>query len=256
MPFRVFTASVLALSLVAAGCGEADSSPGAPPPTVERTGAPSFVRVYFLRDAKVSVSTRSGVEGSAVAKLRTAIEGLLEGPTKEEQAAGVSSEIPAGAELESLDVNSGTAAIELSTLLSEAAMAQVVYTLTQYSAVHRVRLEGEVHYRDDFEADTPPILVESPFPGQHVSTPLHIRGTANTFEATFNAELVDSDGRVLAKRFVTATSGSGTRGTFAAELPFELSRDGPGEVVAFEISAEDGERMNEVRIPVQITLVP
>jgi germination protein M len=258
MRFHAFAASALALTLLA-GCGGEEST-SAPretstiPPTVETDQLPADLLVYFLRDGKVSAATRSVVAGPAVG--RAALVQLLEGPTDAEKADGLSSEIPAGTKLQDLELNQGTATAEFSEPLDEAALAQVVYTLTQFSTVRRVRVEGEEHVRGDFEAETPAVLVESPAPGQSVSTPLHIEGTANTFEATFNVELVDADGEVLAERFVTATSGSGTRGTFAATLPFELKREGAGKVVVFELSAEDGSRTNEVRIPVQLTLNP
>ena len=48
-----------------------------------------------------------------------------------------------------------------------------------------------------------------------------VTGTANTFEATFNYELVGASGKVLSKNFVTATSGTGTRGTFSFTVPYE-----------------------------------
>jgi germination protein M len=118
--------------------------------------------------------------------------------------------------------------------------------------VQRVRLEGEEHLRTDFETETPAILVESPTAREEVSSPLRITGSANTFEATFNVEIVDERGRVLGKRFVTATSGSGTRGTFDAEVPFKASAKGPGKLIVFELSAEDGSRIHEVEIPLQI----
>jgi hypothetical protein len=149
-----------------------------------------------------------------------------------------------------------TAVVELSQPLDELATAQVVYTLTQFTSVRRVRLEGEEHARGDFEDATPAVLLESPVPGEEVTAPVRIEGTANTFEATFNVEVVDADGKVLGKRFVTATSGSGTRGTFDAEVPLRTMREGPGEVVLFELSAEDGSRIHEVRIPVQIRATP
>ncbi len=94
--------------------------------------------------------------------------------------------------------------------------------------------------RADLEEFAPSVLVESPTVGEQVSSPLRIIGTANTFEATFNVEVVDAKGRVLGKRFVTATSGSGTRGTFDAEVPFKATGAGPGKLIVFELSAEDG----------------
>jgi hypothetical protein len=81
-----------------------------------------------------------------------------------------------------------------------------------------------------------------------------VTGTANTFEATFEYELTDTDGRIVDDHFVTATSGTGTRGTFdfttaAYEIPF----DGVGALIVFERSAKDGSRINLVEIPVRMT---
>jgi hypothetical protein len=73
-------------------------------------------------------------------------------------------------------------------------------------------------------------------------------GTANTFEATFEYELLDAAGKVLSKHFVTATSGSGTRGTYDVTVPFEAP-NGLGKLVVFELSAADGSRIHQVEIP-------
>jgi germination protein M len=258
MRFRAFAVSVLALFLLA-GCGGDDEDAASPPrssipPTVETKGLPATLGVYFLSGGKVTTASRTVVAGPAVG--RAALIQLLEGPTGAEKARGLRSEVPSGTRLEDLAIDDGTAVVELSNPLPEAAIAQVVYTLTQFPSVQRVRLEGEEHVRRDFEEITPSVLVDSPLPGVPIHTPVQIEGTANTFEATFNVEVVDAAGEVLGERFVTATSGSGTRGTFAADVPFELEREGPGELVVFELSAEDGSRMNEVRIPVQLTFVP
>jgi hypothetical protein len=88
--------------------------------------------------------------------------------------------------------------------------------------------------------------VESPLPFQAVTAPITVTGTANTFEATFHYELVDAAGSVLDENCVTATSGTGTRGTF------EFTTEDVADVfalVVFERSAEDGSRTREVRIP-------
>jgi germination protein M len=261
MRFRAFATSVLALAALA-GCGnDEESSPEArstTPPTVESKpletvpgSAQAILKVYLLRDAKVAVESRSVVAGPAVA--RAALVELLEGPTSGEAARGLTSDIPRGTKLDDLAVDDdATAVVELSQPLDEAATAQVVYTLTQFPSIKRVRLEGEEHVRGDFEPHTPSVLVESPVPGEGVTTPIRIDGTANTFEATFNVEVVDAAGKVLGERFVTATSGSGTRGRFDADVEFRAMSDGPGELVVFEISAEDGSRMNEVRIPLRL----
>ena len=85
-------------------------------------------------------------------------------------------------------------------------------------------------------------------PDETVSSPIRATGTANTFEATFQYDVVGPGGKVLATHFATATSGSGTRGTFDfTTKPF--SATGDGALVVYELSAKDGSRIHEVRIP-------
>ena len=98
----------------------------------------------------------------------------------------------------------------------------------------------------------PLILVESPLPFEQVSSPLRVTGTANTFEATFQYELLDSEGNVVDKNFVTATSGTGTRGTFDFTTG-DVSD--AAKLVVYENSAENGSRVNEVEIPLDRRLV-
>ena len=257
MPFRALVGSTLALLLVA-GCGSDNDRSAEPtesiPTIAEPLPAPATVAVYFLRDGKVGPVHRE-VEGPGVG--RAAMLELLAGPKAQERSAGLRTAISPGTKLESIAISNGVATIALSADLDPSAEAQVVYTLTQFETVRRVSIGGgEPIVRTELEDFTPAVLVESPVPGQAVHTPLHITGTANTFEATFNVELLDEEGKVLGKRFVTATSGSGTRGTFDAEVPFEITREGPGSLVVFELSAEDGSRLHEQVIPLQVTVFP
>jgi hypothetical protein len=133
----------------------------------------------------------------------------------------------------------------------EGQVAQIVYTLSQFAPTAAVDVGGRSYTRADFEDVTPAILVESPLPFQAVSAPLRVTGTANTFEATFEYDLTDPAGTVLAHDFVTATSGSGTRGTFDFTIPFEAS-NGLGKLVVYERSAADGSRTNVVEIPLTL----
>ena len=258
MPFRALAVSCLALLLLLGGCGS-DNDQAAEPldsiPTMEEPQpARATVAVYFLREGKVGPVHRE-VTGSGVG--RAAILELLEGPEAAERSAGLSTAISQGAKLEAITISDGVATVELSGMLDASAEAQIVYTLTQFDTVRRVSIDGhESVGRGEMEDFTPSVLVEAPVPGQSVHTPLRITGTANTFEATFNVELLDQDGRVLGKRFVTATSGSGTRGSFDAEVPFKITREGPGSLVVFELSAEDGSRIHEQKIPLQIAVFP
>jgi germination protein M len=263
MRFLVLAASCCLLIVPVTACGSDEkSSPSSgtvteppaettDPPAVTGTvpePEPAVVTLYFLRDGKLGVADQFVPSGPRIAT--AAVNALLDGPTASDRAAGLTSAIPAGIKLERLAIENGVADVAFSSALGEAATAQVVYTLTRFPTVRRVELEGEPHVRGDFEDVTPAILVESPAPGEEVSSPLRIRGTANTFEATFQVEVLAADRRVLGKRFVTATSGSGTRGTFDANVTFAAPR-GPVTLAVFELSAEDGSRIHEVRIPLQ-----
>ena len=96
--------------------------------------------------------------------------------------------------------------------------------------------------------------MESPLAFEEVTSPLRVSGTANTVEATFNYELTDPDGKIVDENFVTATSGTGTRGTFDfTTAPFTVPFDGVGELIVFELSAKDGSRINLVEIPLKMT---
>jgi germination protein M len=130
---------------------------------------------------------------------------------------------------------------------------QVVQTLAQLETVDRVHLEGDAYVSADTEDALPAILLEAPAPGATVESPLTIRGSANTFEATFMVDLrADGEGKPLVSDFVTATSGNGTRGTFEKTLTFSASGAGGGTLVVYERSAEDNSVVNEVEIPVAI----
>lgn len=201
---------------------------------------------------------------------------LLAGPNQEELAAGLHTRIPPGTRLLGLSVRAGVATLDLSTEFISGAgptddrgrLAQVVYTLTQFSTVDGVRfmVEGEPlvfrsgegatqtrpQTRRSFEDVTPAILIERPAVGDEVTGPLEIAGTANTFEAQFIVRLLGADGHVLSERSIMATSGSGARGIFSETLRFTAA---PSEVIleAYEPSAADGRPTNTVRIPLRVT---
>ena len=156
------------------------------------------------------------------------------------------SEVPPNLQL---TIDNGAATVTGSEL-SPAALAQVVYTLTQFPTVKSVN--GKT--RKAVEPLVPAILVESPTAESTVSSPLRVTGNANTFEATFEYDLEDENGKVLHHDFVTATSGSGERGTFDFTVPFHVAREQDGALVVYESSAENGSHINVRRIP--LTLSP
>jgi len=238
------------------------------------TTQPQFVRVYFVRGEYLGVALRQIEPTQAVAT--ASVRELLLGPSAAEQGWGLSTQIPMGTELLRVTIASGTARVDLSgefddgggTMSMGLRLGQVVYTLTQFATVQRVEFymngdrvdtfsgEGIIltspQTRADYEDVTPAILVEQPTPGATVASPVRLWGTANTFEATFMVKIEDAQGSVLTEVPATATSGTGTRGTFDVSVPFALMNPGAGAVTVYESSAENGSPINVVTIPVTL----
>ena len=220
---------LLVLALLAASCGSTKTTTvtvtRTKTVTVTRTTtvAPTAVRLYFLRDGKIGPVAREVTSTSREALLAA----LNDGPTEEEKRLGF--EAAQGDNL----------------------TAEIVYTLSQFDPSKPVVVSGKSFTRADFENVTPAILVETPLPFDAVSSPLRVTGTANTFEATFEYDLLDPTGKVLSHHFETATSGSGTRGTFDFRIPFEAP-NGLGKLVVYERSAADGSKTHIVEIPLTL----
>jgi len=241
---------LVAAALLLVGCAGDDSA--AEETSTVTLPAVSNARVYWLLDGKVWPVLRevqaSGDATSAV------MDDLVAGPSPQEQVElELTTAIPAQATPE-VSVENGVATVELDEELSIEARAQVVYTLTQFPTVESVEVEGQSYTRLDFEEQTPSVLVESPLAFEQITSPLRAEGTANTFEANFHYELTDTDGLIVDENFVTATSGTGTRGTFEfTTKPYTVPFDGIGSLIVFERSAEDGSRMNVVEIPLRMS---
>lgn len=227
---------LLALAALLAGCGgsggtEPTTTDERPPTTVEPATtavepATRSLRAYRIHDGRIRAERIEVPETEGVA--RAAL-------------------VAVGYEPSALTVEDGVATVVGLSGLDRERRAEVVFTLTQFPTVRAVELsDGELLTRADFEDLSPQILVEAPLPGDEASSPLRISGTANTFEATFMVRILDAGGNRLAERFVTATSGSGTRGTFDVSVPYEGKA---ATLVAFEQSAKDGSEIHEVEIP-------
>ena len=243
---------VLGLVLLA-GCA-GDDEGGTDTDTTTTPVETATLSLYWLRDGKVWPAAR---QVGDVLFDELAVDALLRGPTDEEQdELGLSTALPEEVDDLEVEVEDGVATVEFegSDELSQEALAQIVYTETAYPGVDSVAIGGSTYTRADFEDVTPPVLVESPLSFEEVTSPIRAQGTANTFEATFQYEVLDPDGEVVAENFVTATSGTGTRGTFDfTTADFEAPSEGDVTLVVFEHSAEDGSRMNEVEIPLRLS---
>lgn len=273
----IAAAVLCALGLLASACDEDERSQAGATSTEtstqQTTEETTSVAVYHLRDGRVAPVNRT-VDATPAAA-RAALAALLEGPTTEERAAGLATAIPAGTTLEDVSLEDGVATVDLSeefddgggSASMQARVAQVVATLTRFPTIERVafRIDGRPAEtiggegvvvdpplgRRDIEEQTPQVLVESPLPGETVTSPIRLRGTANVFEATVSLEVRDAADEVLLESFTTATSGNGTRGTFEAELAVP-DVEGPLTIVAFESSAEDGRPLHVFRVPVTL----
>jgi hypothetical protein len=277
-------AAALLATLALSACGDgSDDGGGDSSGTRTRSTAPApvapakrtSVAVYLLHGEQVRPARR---QVAATPRIGAAALGaLLSGPTDAERAAGLRSAIPAGTSLLSVAIADGRATVDLTRdfvsggnpASLRARLAQVVFTLTRFPTVRSVafELDGEPFVapvregeraqtllaRRHFEDVSPAILVESPAVGETATSPLVVSGTANTFEATVHMRVLDARGRRLAERFTTATSGSGTRGSFQTRIAFEAP---PGAsrvtLMAFEASAATGEPTKVVRVPVAL----
>jgi hypothetical protein len=262
MTGRILRLSPIALVLVAAACGggggtktTATSATTTSTPTTPTATTPAVTtsfRVYFLQNGKVQPVERTVPKTEAVAT--AAYTELLKGPTEAETGIGLTTSFGEPAKGWTIGIGSDGLLTLSSESLAGDALAQAVYTLTQFPGRQTVVVNGKRYTRNDFEDVTPAILAELPLPFERVAGRLRLAGTANTFEATFQYELKDAAGKVLAKHFVTASSGNGIRGTFDVTIPFTVPSTQNGTLTVYEVSAKDGSRINQVDVP--LTLEP
>lgn len=285
--WRVMFVLVVVLAMATlTGCARQQSAApqAAPTQTPEPTSAPEpptmrQVRIYLVRGEKIGVLGREVEDSSDIETVaKGAVEKLLQAMTSGEDVDGLRSAIPGGTKLIGLRVSDGgVATVGLSdefasgggSLSMQLRTAQVVYTLTQLDGIRRVAFElngepvdsigGEGVIvdppvdRSAFENVTPAILVESPVPGQQLISPFEAYGTSNVFEATHRLELIDASGRPIAATRVTASSGTGTRGSWKKSFSFTADTQGPGELRAFTLSPKDGSETDVVEIPVTLS---
>ncbi len=242
------------------------------------SGSATRVRyeVWFTRGESLFMVKRDVASTPRIGT--AAMESLLAGPEPREQAAAVGSQIPAGTQLLGLSVEGGVATVDLTSEFESGGgsasmnmrIAQVVYTLTQFPTVKGVLFELDGQHvdvlggegvvvdepvtRKDYRSLMPAILVTDPQIGERVDNPVVVQGSANVFEANVTVEIVDAGGKVLGHTFTTASCGTGCRGTFSVEVPYEVSSATRGLIIVHDDDAAGtGTPPHEVRIPVVLT---
>jgi hypothetical protein len=254
--------ALLALALAA---GPAAAAPGA--------GSRMTVQVWLERAAgKVWVTKRTVPRTQAVAA--TAVRLLLAGPNPAERAAGVRTAVPAGTRLRGISLAGGTATIDVSSAFAAPApaaqirtrLAQLVYTATQFATITRVRLEVEgaavtsiagapvpqPARRRNFLRRLPAILVNRPVIGILVPATVTVAGTANVFEGALTVRVINERGRLLARRHITASCGTGCRGRYSVAIPYTVVRRQPGTIVILDSGGRVA-HPHIVRVPVKLS---
>jgi len=149
-------------------------------------------------------------------------------------------------------------------------LAQVVYTLTQFRNISGVlfELDGDLKAasdaggkpidgpatREHYLALLPPIFVDQPAWGATVSRPIVVSGKANVVGAAFQVQLSDGAGRVVARRSIGATCGTGCWGDWSATFDVEQMATERLWIVVSSLSGPDGRAEDLRRYP--ITLPP
>jgi germination protein M len=253
-------------------------APGSTPSAAPSPAGTTIVRAYFVLGGEPGSAglvpvLREVPETSAVAT--AAMTAVLAGPTANEAGERtITSAIPTGTRLLGITIKNGIATVDLSTEFDSGGgtasmhyrLAQVVYTLTQFSSVKSVvfQIEGETVTvfgsegivlagpvgRAAYVDQLPSIFVDRPAYGAAIGNPGRVAGNANVFEATFRVALIDAGGKTLVDQQVMATCGTGCRGTFDVTLRYAVSKGQYGTLRAYNPSAKDGtpEDIREYRV--------
>lgn len=287
----------------------ATPTPTVAPPTPSPTPETMVVRAYFLMGDGSGGEVVN--EPTLVPVLRTvpkskatataAMKALLAGPSAKERAPKwpIKTLIPAGSKLLGIEISGGLATVDLSAEFASLSaddawdggsyslhgrVAQVVYTLTQFTTVDRVnfKLDGKpvkvLHgmpdpesgaseaiamdnpitratsrdhysYRDHF---LPLIFVDRPAWGAALLNPGRVTGLANVNEAQFRIALRDRNDKVLVDVPVVASCGTGCWGRFDVTLKYHVSRAQWGTLRVWDTSEADGSTIARRDYPVYL----
>lgn len=260
------TTETTAPATTAATTTEPDSATEPPPtatteptattqPTATTEPTMVDVKVYFFRGERLAIAHR---RVAAPAVLRGALSAVIAGPTPDERAAGLSTEIPPGTTLRDVSLAGGQAIVDLSgdyesgggTLSMTARLAQVTFTATQFDNSDRVVfwLDGEpvqffggegialdepqarIHVDRAF---TGGIIIDTPVPGSTVRSPFIVAGEGDLFEG-YSALWVWRDGETIAGPFGVQAGAWGMWDEFETTVTLDAP---PGPI---ELVVDDG----------------
>ena len=216
----------LTLAVLAAGCGSSSQQPTTTTVPVPVSPSPMSLTVFRVENGSLHAESVEVPATQAVARAALGALGL-------------------GADV---TIDAGTAHVQLDKA-TDAQVAEIVYTLTQFSSVQRVDVAGRTGLtRADVAAFVPPILVEKPASGATVPETFTISGTASVFEATLVVE-VRRAGKVLSRQTVTASEGAPARGSFSATVH---ALGGSVTLAVYSPSAADGSHQHEQDLELKV----
>jgi len=242
-----------------------------PTSTAGAAGSTSVYQVWLQRSGKLWLVKRE--QPITAAPAHAAVQSLLTGPTVAEANAGVRSQVPPATTLRGLAIQNGTATVDLDSAFATAGtraqvrmrLAQLTFTLTQFTTVDRValRIDGRAvsslagvavprtMTRSYFAGLLPVIAVWNPPIGSQLSGSVRVSGDANVFEATVHVRIIDQGGSTIAHATTTASCGTGCRGGYTVLVPFSVPRDQLGAIIVSDDDTDgDGVPQHQVRVPV------
>ena len=268
-----FALAACSATTPAAGPGPTETPQGSPTPSPSAVEIEATVTVFY------SVSGQTGVYLaperhrvlSTPRMARTALDELMSSDPLDPDHRFV---WPARAQVRSLALSAGTATVDWSADVLEnpgvgsgaevVAVQQIVYTLTAFPSIQRVRFlvegkrTGAASNGSDIgswwghgtytsrpltrgENELEPVTVWSPDEGAHVRRTFTVTGEASTFEAAVGLRLVDPNGHEAQRTSALASIGAPGRGSWSHVFTIPASSPGGSWILeAFDSSEQDG----------------
>lgn len=226
------------------------------------------VDLFFGRGQSLGVASTS----VAVKSVRfDTMQALFAGPSANAKAAGLSSAIPPAAKLEGLSFSGPLAYVDLNTQFFTGApttasfrlrVAQIVYTLTQFTGLTEVQLylhgaslpnidalpTSRPMTRSDLSGAINGVLIISPAVGATVGNPIAISGIS-AVSGTLEVQLVGSNGQLIVSTVATTVVGE----SFTYSYPFTSQSLGAATVRILVAAGRSDTSQLIASIPVTLT---
>lgn len=234
------------------------------------TAAPAPAKVpvavpYWIYGASLAAGQPRPIPPGAE-PVQFALDVLIGGPNDAELAAGLHSDVRGA--YYAFSITGDTAIVDFTRAFQTAntrpQVAQVVYTLTQFDTVTKVKFKVDgtdngatgvpPQSREEMGDMLPPVLVESPFPGQEVRSSFKLAGTTTMLDAEVPWRVEDPAGAVIAQGTARAqpARSTGTRGKLLYEIVIPTETKGPIVLVIPQRNPTTGYEPEPTRIPLSV----